>query len=153
MGGIISSGKKYSSEGEEKKDQEELVNGIHTRIGYSSLFSTVSSHLLDPQELFEKQKSQEKLADFVIQHFFYGVPVSSKQKSTVTGLGPIWIEPLPHIVEQSLAGQFEEGHVRQCIIFFYCLLLFWIGPSRHSSDWRFSEWRLFNKDLFYSLFG
>jgi hypothetical protein len=84
------------------------------------VLSTITQSFVDPQELAELRNQQGKIEAFVVDHFFYAIPVSTRKKATKDAVSPLWIEPLPEIVEQSLAGEFPEGQVGAIIVSQYC---------------------------------
>jgi len=49
------------------------------------------------------QKLQEKATEFVSKNLFYAIAVRSQRKSR-DPTAPIWIEPLPQLVEETLLG-------------------------------------------------
>jgi hypothetical protein len=55
-------------------------------------------------------KLQEQALEFVSKNLFYAIAVRSQRKSK-DPTAPIWVEPLPHIVEESLMGKSPNGDV------------------------------------------
>lgn len=55
-------------------------------------------------------KLQEEALEFVSKNLFYAIAVRSQRKSK-DPTAPIWVEPLPHIVEESLLGKSPNGDV------------------------------------------
>jgi hypothetical protein len=98
--------------------KKEAYTGSTTSVSLVSLFSSLSPAQagLSPEEILNKQKEQEKIGQFVVDHFFYAIPIITRKKSRKEPLCPVWIEPQPEIVEQSLSGQFPEGQVQ---VFFH----------------------------------
>jgi hypothetical protein len=94
--------------------KKEAYTGSTTSVSLVSLFSSISPAQagLSPEEILNKQKEQEKIGQFVVDHFFYAIPIITRKKSRKEPLCPVWIEPQPEIVEQSLSGQFPEGQVQ-----------------------------------------
>lgn len=111
MGAIVSGPTKYPAPETSVSNESKQTTSSHAVKSLFSVISSVTTVLADPTDILEKQKIQETIADFVVKHFFYAVPVTTKRKSVISSVGPLWIEPAMHIVEQSLAGKFSDGNV------------------------------------------
>ena len=111
-GKILEESKVSSKQSEKKGETGSTKSGKSERF---SLFSTLTS-TLSGEELTAKKKQQEKIGQFVVNHFFYAIPISTRKK-TSESISPVWIEPQEEILEQSLAGNFPQGQVSRN----YCL--------------------------------
>jgi hypothetical protein len=57
------------------------------------MLSTITQAFIDPQELAELRKRQEKIEAFVVDHFFYAIPISTRKKTTKDALSPYGSNP------------------------------------------------------------
>ncbi len=156
MGAIVSgpSGPvKYSAPESSVSNESKQTTASHPVKSLFSVISSVTTVLGDPTDILEKQKIQEAIADFVVKQFFYAVPVTTKRKSVISSVGPLWIEPAMHIVEQSLAGKFADGNVCLALLLLSLSFLIFVllGSFGEFSHGYFSRGGLLTEDLF--LFG